>query len=71
MLKRTRSAEGDHRVQAFGDPYLQRVLGGEEDAARHLRGHGLDHGGRAVPEQRRSLAEDVVDVLVAVHVPQA
>src|SRR5207253_4903742 len=60
---------GDESGEAFGDLDLQRMRQGEEAATLELTPHRLVDGGMGVPERDRRQAHHVVDVLVAVHIP--
>ena len=60
----------EHRAQPFRGLDLQRVLGAEHDPCATGLLHRLEDRARGVAEERRTLAEQVVDVVVLVHVPE-
>ena len=71
-----RRSEADHarpaedRDEPLGGLDLERVLGAEHHPVAHRLVDGLDDRGMGVPEERGTLPEQVVDVVVAIDVPQ-
>jgi hypothetical protein len=59
----------EEAADRLGQLHLRRVGAPYEVPARRLR-HRAHHGRVRVPQDQRAPGEDVVDVLVAVHVPE-
>ena len=66
---RTFSIEGTQCADRSRHLDFERIRNAEADPARGRLVDGLDHHVRRMPENGRTPSADVVDVLLAIHVP--
>ena len=65
-----RSAQGTMRLDALRDRDLQLMLCPITERLLDLAAESVDHGGMVVAENHRSPGELIVDVFIAIHIPQ-